>query len=441
MTERKLPTGWARTALGELGQWFGGGTPSKRNPEFWESGTIPWLSPKDMGASLLVDTRDRITEAAVAGSATSLVPANSVALVVRSGILERKVPISLVPFETTLNQDMKAVVPHTGVDPKWLLYILQSQEHAILHGCRKSGTTVASLDTAKLYGLPILLPPLTEQHRMVEVLEDYFSRLDAADSGVRSAVARTSNLISSSHKSALSGTDNGDSVRIGDIAKVGSGATPLRGNAQYYNGGTIPWATSGDLHAGDIFDVPGRITEAALRETAVKLWPAGTLLVAMYGEGRTRGTVAELHIASTTNQACAAIVLHPEFTSLKRWVRFILRTRYDEMRSQASGGVQPNLSLGRIKEIPIPMPDVEIRNAILAEDEANSEAVDRLRLAGEQSLARSTALRRSLLRAAFSGELVDQDPTDEPAAVTLARIRAQQPGIKPRPRRKVVVAK
>ncbi|MGI1850076.1 hypothetical protein ACRRDU_24410, partial [Rhodococcus sp. SJ] len=136
---------------------------------------------------------------------------------------------------------------------------------------------------------------------------------------MHSAVARTSNLTSSSHISALSRITNADSVRIGEIATVGSGATPLRGKAQYYDGGTIPWATSGDLHAGDIFDVRGRITEAALRETAVKLWPAGTLLIAMYGEGKTRGTVAELHIASTTNQACAAIVLHPEFADLKRW--------------------------------------------------------------------------------------------------------------------------
>jgi type I restriction enzyme S subunit len=82
VTERKLPAGWVWTTLGELGQWFGGGTPSKRKPEFWESGTIPWLSPKDMGKSLLIiDTQDHITGAAVAGSATSLVPANSVALV------------------------------------------------------------------------------------------------------------------------------------------------------------------------------------------------------------------------------------------------------------------------------------------------------------------------------------------------------------------------
>jgi type I restriction enzyme S subunit len=323
-----------------------------------------------------------------------------------------------------MNQDMKAVAPHAAVDARWLLYTLQSQEQVILHACRKAGTTVASLDTTKLHGLPIPLPPLPEQRRIVEVLEDHLSRLDAADASVHSAVARISNLTSSSHVSALSRTTNADSIRIGEIAKIGSGATPLRGKAQYYDGGTIPWATSGDLHAGDIVDVRGRITEAALQETAVKLWPAGTLLVAMYGEGKTRGTVAELHIASTTNQACAAIVLHPEFTGLKRWVRFILRTRYDEMRAQASGGVQPNLSLGRIREISIPMPDVEVRNAILIEDEASSESVNRLRLAGEQSLARSTALRHSLLHTAFNGELVDQDPTDEPADVALAKFRA-----------------
>ena len=86
---RKLPDGWDRATLGELGEWYGGGTPSKKRPEFWTDGTIPWLSPKDMGPDVLVATQDLIHESALDDTPVKLVPAGSVAIVVRSGILER----------------------------------------------------------------------------------------------------------------------------------------------------------------------------------------------------------------------------------------------------------------------------------------------------------------------------------------------------------------
>lgn len=412
----ELPLGWAEAPLGEI------------------------CKPK-YGKSLPKDKRDNSAHIPVVGSA-GIMTCTATALVEDPClVIGRKGNIGQVqlfdtpcwPIDTTF-----FVQPPRILDPRFLKYALST----VNFGALNRSTTTPSLRREELENISILLPPIPEQFRIIEALEGHLSRLGVADVSMRLAIARTSNLISNSHVSALSRMANAESVKIGEIAKVGSGATPLRGKAQYYDAGTIPWATSGDLHAGDIFDVRGRITEVALQETAVKLWPAGTLLVAMYGEGKTRGTVAELHIASTTNQACAAIVFHPEFVDLRRWVRFILRTRYDEMRSQASGGVQPNLSLGRIKDISIPIPDVEVRAAILAEDADSSESVDRLRLAGKRSLARSAALRRSLLRAAFSGELVDQDPADEPAGVALARLNGEQAtAVPPRRRRKTVAAK
>ena len=84
LVRRMCPNGVEFRPLGTVGTWYGGGTPSKQKPEFWTDGTIPWLSPKDMGRPIVAETEDYITEAAVLGSATKLVPANSVALVVRS---------------------------------------------------------------------------------------------------------------------------------------------------------------------------------------------------------------------------------------------------------------------------------------------------------------------------------------------------------------------
>lgn len=151
---------WPVRRLADVGTWYGGGTPSKARTDYWADGEVAWLSPKVMGREVLPGTRDHITHAAVAGSAVRLVPPNSVAVVVRSGILERILPVALVPFRTTLNQDMKAIVTSDDVDPKWVAWWLRSREQDILRGCRKAGTTVASIDTKRLMDLQLPVPPL-----------------------------------------------------------------------------------------------------------------------------------------------------------------------------------------------------------------------------------------------------------------------------------------
>src|SRR5207245_933302 len=96
---------------------------------------------------------------------------------------------------------------------------------------------------------------------------------------------------------------NWTSTAIGSIARVTSGATPLRSRKEYWDGGTIPWVTSALVNDDAIDQVREYVTPLALRETNIKLMPPGTLLVAMYGEGQTRGRCAELTIEATTNQA------------------------------------------------------------------------------------------------------------------------------------------
>jgi type I restriction enzyme S subunit len=153
-------------------------------------GTVPWLSPKDMGPEVLAGTRDHITEDAVQNSSVKRVPAGSVALVVRSGILERTIPVALVPFETTLNQDMKAVAPRPDVDARWIAWGLRASENELLGTCRKAGTTVASIEMPRLYHHTVPVPASDEQRRIVDILEDHLSRLDAAANSVAAAKRR-----------------------------------------------------------------------------------------------------------------------------------------------------------------------------------------------------------------------------------------------------------
>jgi type I restriction enzyme S subunit len=140
---------------------------------------------------------------------------------------------------------------------------------------------------------------------------------------------------------------------LGEIARISSGGTPDRGAAEYW-GGDVPWVTTGEIQFNIITDTSEKITTKGLRDSSAKLFPPGTLLMAMYGQGKTRGQVAKLGIEAATNQACAAILLNekndPDF-----YFQY-LSSQYDELRELGNAGTQKNLSGGILKCVAVPVP-------------------------------------------------------------------------------------
>lgn len=405
-------TEWPTEPLRDLGVWSGGGTPSKSRSDFWEDGDVPWLSPKDMGPETLVDTRDRITKSAVADSAVRLLGANAIAVVVRSGILERTIPVALVPFATTLNQDMKALECRPGIDPRWVAWGLRASERELLRTARKAGTTVASIEWPRFLNWRLPIPDHAEQRRIVDILEDHLSRLKAGNDYLDAAAARASAAVRSSAAAAVHAAEKSIGTRVvelGQVARIGSGTTPRRGDPRYWLDGSVPWVTSGELAQGVVTATAQHVSQFALADTALKLWPEGTLLVAMYGEGRTRGTVGELAIAATTNQACAAILLDENSPTSRAWLRLVLEARRDSMRRSSSGGVQPNLNLGFFKAMQVPWPSAEKMARLIAAHDDLTKRCEVAVHAIKTAERRVGSLRRSLLTAAFSGRLTGRE--------------------------------
>ncbi|MGC8102575.1 restriction endonuclease subunit S [Metapseudomonas otitidis] len=166
-------------ALGEIGTWYGGGTPSKSNSEFWENGTIPWVSPKDMGRPIVDSSEDYITEAAIKSSSTKLVPAKSVAIVVRSSILDKLLPCAFIPVPVTLNQDMRAVIPHKNISAEYVAHMIRSRGGDILRVARKIGGSVASIDSGKLFSFRIPIPCPENSKKSLEIQAEIVRILDA----------------------------------------------------------------------------------------------------------------------------------------------------------------------------------------------------------------------------------------------------------------------
>ena len=230
---------------------------------------------------------------------------------------------------------------------------------------------------------------------------------------------------------------------IDQMAQVGTGVTPLRSKPAYFENGSIAWVTSGALNAETVTTATEYVSELALKECRLELYPVGALLVAMYGEGKTRGKCSELLIPATINQAIAALVLESQAAACKAYLKTFLLHSYEAMRGQASGGVQPNLNLQIIKTIALPLPPVVEQQEIASQIEQQFEQLERQKDAVKHALKQSTAQRKNILKAAFAGQLVPQDPNDEPASVLLARIRAERAGLASKPRvgrRKVALA-
>lgn len=196
---------WTLIPLKELGTWSGGGTPSKSKLNYWEDGTIPWVSPKDMKTDHIVDSEDHITQAAVAGSAAKLISAGSVLIVTRSGILSHTLPVAVTTVPVTVNQDLKALTPREGVLPEYVAWALRCFAREILNTCSKQGTTVSSIETAALHRFEIPVAPLDQQKRIVAEIEKQFSRLDEAVANLKRVKASLKRYKAAVLKAAVEG--------------------------------------------------------------------------------------------------------------------------------------------------------------------------------------------------------------------------------------------
>ncbi len=150
--------------------------------------------------------------------------------------------------------------------------------------------------------------------------------------------------------------------KVSDICNIGSGGTPSRDNLEYYKG-DIPWVKTGEILNNHILDTLEKITIDGADNKNLKLYPKGSLIMAMYGQGLTRGRISKLNIEATTNQACAVFYNFSNNINID-YLWFYLQNEYQRLRALASGNNQPNLNAQKIKNYPIILPPLKIQNKI-----------------------------------------------------------------------------
>ncbi|MEY2875571.1 MAG: type restriction enzyme subunit [Pseudomonadota bacterium] len=220
---------------------------------------------------------------------------------------------------------------------------------------------------------------------------------------------------------------------IGQCFQVAIGATPSRKEPSYWDG-AIPWVSSGEVRFSRITATKEMITEQGLKNTSTQINPIGSVMLGMIGEGKTRGQVAILDIPAANNQNCAAIwacetEIPPEYVYYWLW------SQYEETRRGSSGNNQPALNKSIVERISFPIAPLDELKQIVRQVDRELNAAAEQERAIEHALKQSAAQRKNILKVAFSGQLVPQDPGDEPAAGLLVRIRAERAAAAPAARR------
>lgn len=295
------------------------------------------------------------------------------------------------------------------IDNDFLYYVLSSDFVYQQFNMLAYGSTVRNLNIGLVQKVKIPVPPLPEQHRIVSILDKAFTEIDKAKKNTEENIKKNKELFEAKFRSVFAnlGSDWKEDC-IGNLCDLMTGGTPSRTEKEYFDDGDIPWLVSGDVNTKEIFDCEGRITELGMKNSNAKYLPINSVLIALNGQGKTRGTVAKLRMKATCNQSIVSI--YPK--DLKKinadYIYHNLNARYQEIRkiTSDSGNDRRGLNMPLIKNIKVSYPSSLQEQLLLVQkfDKMQNERSN-LELIYNQKLTHLEELKKSILKQAFEGKL------------------------------------
>ncbi len=388
-----LPPGWTEAALGDVCEIVSGATPKTSVESYWD-GPIRWATPKDLSdlgdRRYLSDTPRTLTEDGLRSCGARILPAGSVLFSSRAPV--GLTAINIVPVAT--NQGFKSLVPSPNVDAAYLYWWLTANRRRMDHLGR--GATFKEVSKAIVAEVRFPLPPLEEQRRIAAILD----KADELRAKRRAVLEHLDTLTQSIFLDMFGdpalNRHGWPEKPLGELGLVATGGTPSRERPEYFDG-CIPWVKTTEVDGGTIRRTSESISEDALRDSNCQVFPEGSVVIAMYGQGATRGRTSILGLPAATNQACAVVVtgdlIEPTY------LHTVLQLAYHRLRGLGRGGNQANLNLALVPSFEVPVPP--LRKQV---EFANARAeVDEMRRTTATSDVEIAALRSSLESRAFSG--------------------------------------
>ena len=245
-----------------------------------------------------------------------------------------------------------------------------------------------------LKNVQIPLPPISIQKRIVTECQNIDTEVLEAKKQIVELQEEITDIVS---------RVNGDSIKLGDIYKISSGGTPSRKKSAYWINGNIPWVTTTEVTNEIITSTNECITKLGLENSSAKIYPINSLIIAMYGQGATRGRTAKLGIEACTNQACA--VLYEKKIEVETdFVWYYMQSQYEKLRSISHGSVRPNLNANDIANYEIPLPSLSEQKDIVEKIGAIESKIATLKMICDGASARKEAV--------LHRELIEDDKDD-----------------------------
>jgi type I restriction enzyme S subunit len=403
-----LPSGWGQAELGQVGRWGSGGTPKAGNSTFY-GGAIPWAVIGDLNDGVVSTTATSLTEEGLAGSSAKLVEPGTV-LVAMYGSIGK---LGIAGMEMATNQAIAFAVPNQEVlTASFLFYFLRSQRDVL--GRAGKGATQQNISQTILKAWPIPLPPLEEQERIVEVLEEHLSRLDAALANIQTVRDKAAqfrrSLLHAAFTGALTG-HGGSAWPVRTLDELNDPERPicygiLKPGPDTEGG--VPYVKVRNIKGGRVMldglhrttaEIDSKYPRSRLRQ--------GDLLLSIRGTyGRTAVVPPELHGGNITQDSAR---IAPVGARSDYVLRFLDSPQAQQFFQAVARGVAvKGVNIRDLRLLPVPVPSPDEQERIVMVVDTQIPMLDAMLAAADHAEARCAALRRSLLHAAFTGKLTEE---------------------------------
>jgi type I restriction enzyme S subunit len=485
-----LPCSWHQTTLQEIATWGSGGTPSRAVPRFF-SGTIPWIKTGELGDKYIRSSEEHISEEAIANSSAKIFPRDSVGIAMYGATIGK---LSIWGIDASTNQACAVAIPSGAIDKEYLYYFLFSERRELIKAGKGGAQPnisqgilkdwpialpppneqhrivakieelfseldegIESLKTAqaqlKVYRQALLKHAfegkLTAQWRAdnpdkletADALQQriarerearYQQQLDdwqsAGKPGPKPKAPKPLPPLTAEELAELPELPEGWVYSyLADMGDLGRGKSKHRPrNDQRLFGGRFPFIQTGEVKAAKRVIESHSQTYSEFGLAQSKLWPKGTLCITI------AANIAETAFLGFDGCFPDSVVGFTAFEPVVRaeYIDYFIQAMRTHIEAYAPATAQKNINLETLENLVVPYCSHAEQAAVLCELESKLSEADQLDQTLAAALQQADALRQSILKKAFSGQLVPQDPTDEPATVLLERLRAEREKMK-----------
>lgn len=426
----EVPAHWVDRKIARDIPFVVGWTPPSGKDEFYD-GDLPWVTIADMTQSTVEDTQSKITPLAVREKGAKIVPAGSMLFSFKLSVGK----VAFLKIDSYTNEAIAGFLPSENLELGYWKYA--APEFIPRYG-RENIYGATLLNQELISSVRFFAPEGTEQTQIARFLDHETARIDALIEEQQRLIellkekrqAVISHAVTKGLDPSVPMKDSGvewlgevpahwEVTRIGWQCLVGNGCTPSRDNQNYWDDGHFPWLNSSKVNLSRVVDSDQFVTNTALRECALPIVKPGSVLMAITGEGRTRGMVTITEIEATISQHIA--FMEPRGSALtSSYLHDWLRANYEKIRHESAdwGSTKAAITCADIRAYPLPLPPIDEQKRISQFIEEKSSLFDELTLAADENVNLLQERRSALISAAVTGK-IDlrgwQPPAGKPA--------------------------